>query len=279
LVCIVVRLASSVPLTSKDCWMWLFDFVLISGVIARIVYFVFQPISQEAILDVSDQVTLILNTFPSFLFFTVYFIILFFWMEIFHFKRTDIRSLCPLFYVVNVIMYGVFALLCILYFIVDLDIAKQTVFIYDVVIFFLLGIGFFVYGILIYRKLQQDYARASKHYKQQYQAPKKKKAKTIVYKVLLLAILITIEFFLRAGYILWASVLDTQYLTLWWFDPFYWFVLECVPLLVMLGILHSSILTKIRKRLIRKDAKEPVQSSESDTCSATPLIDSERTSA
>ncbi|KAL6045200.1 hypothetical protein QOT17_022919 [Balamuthia mandrillaris] len=176
-----------------------------------------------------------LYTFPSLLFFINYLIVLFLWAEIYHFKRgIEILRLRPLFWVLAVMMYGLYFLLYILDFALyprsytgEAEIrntVEQVIQVYTAVIYLSTASAFVVYGVRISSRLRMI---------------GNKRGKVLVLRIALLTALVAVCFFVRTAFVL-LNIWDVNISWYWWVDAVYYSCLEWLAMLLMLAILHSS---------------------------------------
>jgi hypothetical protein len=185
----------------------------------------------------------VLNTLPNFCFFTCYLTILFLWGRVLHRQNVaaDDRHGATrhrfrrIFFAINAFMY---AALCSLY-IADyyelgserafagvalLTVSEHLVMILDALVYICLIIAYLIYGILFWSQLANRRARMSTV------------RRRILRKVQLLTAVVAVCFSLRLAIILW-SMLSVSWAT-WYFDALYFGLLELLPLVVALFIIH-----------------------------------------
>ncbi|KYQ92251.1 hypothetical protein DLAC_07098 [Tieghemostelium lacteum] len=215
--------------------------LLFVGVLIRAVFMFLQPFVMEDELQLPNQANFILNSLPSFLFFTIYLIVLFIWVEIYLITygatTTTIRRLPIIFNSLVVTMFAALAVLYILDFTlyplkydsISAEITKPEIIIalYDCCCFITASGFFFFFGIRLvfkFRKQQKTLTEEKRH--------------IIVKRITGLTILIVLCFLIRASITLY-SIFIMNFISgqWWWFDGAYFFTLEIVPLWIMLYLL------------------------------------------
>jgi len=219
-------------------WQRYFHPVLMMGCLIRAVFFALQPLIMENQITIGNTINLILNTLPSFLFFSNYLIILFLWAEIYHYAHEEIHvgiaKLRPIFISITVLMYGVIVLLYLLnYFLYPphyLNVSQTSNYVEMTIEFFggsiyaLTSIGFILYGIRIYFKFSSIPIYTITR-------------KQVLRKIQVITVLVSMCFFIRSAIVIVAGFQDIS--AYWWFDGVYYFFLELVPLFLMLTLLHG----------------------------------------
>jgi hypothetical protein len=185
----------------------------------------------------------VLNTLPNFCFFTCYLTILFLWGRVIHRQNVAADDRHGVtrdrfrrsFFGINALMYTV---LCSLY-IADyyelgserafagislLTVSEHLVMILDAIVYICLIISYLVYGLLFWTQLANHRSRMSTV------------RRRILRKVQLLTGVVAICFSLRIAVIVW-SMVSTSWAT-WYFDALYFGLLELLPLVVALFIIH-----------------------------------------
>ncbi|KAN0047636.1 hypothetical protein ACTA71_002020 [Dictyostelium dimigraforme] len=216
--------------------------LLILGVIVRSVFMFLQPFVMEKAMNLPNQANILLNSLPSFTFFSTYLIVLFIWVEIYiisygHSIRS-IRNLPTVFNICTCIMYIVLIVLYILDFTLyrpdysDAVSAFRTlpeviIGYYDVSCFILASLLFLFFGISLvvkFRRQQKNFAED--------------KRKVILKRITILTGLICFCFILRAAITLFSLVHLHLISMYWWFDGAYFSMLEVIPLSIMLYLLQ-----------------------------------------
>eukprot|EP01119_Soliformovum_irregulare_P010141 TRINITY_DN2473_c0_g1_i1.p1 TRINITY_DN2473_c0_g1~~TRINITY_DN2473_c0_g1_i1.p1 ORF type:complete len:294 (+),score=67.31 TRINITY_DN2473_c0_g1_i1:48-929(+) len=237
---IVLKLIFQRKLLSAG-WPKFFHPLLMAGCFIRSIFFILQPFIMEDNIKVENKTNVILNSLPSFLFFTNYLIILFIWAEIYHYAhrstQVGISKLRPIFITVNVVMYIVIFFLYLLSYLMypkpdylnvsnANDKAEIALFWFDITIYFFTSVGFLAYGTRIYYKFARVpvYTKSRRH---------------ILRKIQVITVLVSLCFLIRIGLILLDVAFNVNVSGFWWFDGTYYFCLEVIPLGLMLYLLHG----------------------------------------
>jgi len=211
-----------------------------TGTLLRLLFFALQPFVMEGILVVGNSINFMLNTFPSFCFFSAYMMLLFFWGEIY--RTSDEKGLSDkiwrFFVVLNCLMY----LTVVTLFILDLAINgvdtrsskvpspqtayEQSVMIFAGIMYAAVSIGFFVYGYYTFRYGYYDNAGLP--------IKRSVERKKLLRKVGTITLVAMTCFLVRSAVTMWA-VFDPDLDWWWWLDGVYYFFLEVIPVLLMLG--------------------------------------------
>jgi len=235
-------------------WQKFFHPVIMLGCLIRATFFLLQPFIMEHVLNLQNQVNMVLNTFPSFLFFTNYLIILFLWAEIYHYaseaSHVGIEKLKPIFLVITLSMYSVVAVLYSLDFILyppqylNVSMAQtkveRAVYIFGVSIYTLTSVGFILYGIGIYFKVSSMPVYTNTR-------------KQVLRKIQVISMLVSLCFITRSGIIVAGVIFPLS--VYWWFDGVYYLIWELVPLVLMLQLLHGDS-RRGNKNTASKDSAE-----------------------
>ncbi|KCV70384.1 hypothetical protein H696_02719 [Fonticula alba] len=96
-------------LDASHKWQIFFHSFIMVGCLIRICYMCYQPFSDS----INDLSYVILNSLPSFIFFSAYFVFLFFWAELYHYSSGRIRVFKKHYITANVTMYTLLTLLYI----------------------------------------------------------------------------------------------------------------------------------------------------------------------
>jgi len=219
-------------------WQKLFHPLLMIGCLVRASFFALQPFIMEDDLRMDNKLNMILNTFPSFIFFSNYLIILFLWAEIYHYAHEDshvgIEKLQPIFIGMTTTIYGVIFLLYALDYLLfspqymnvswNSNPVEDAILVFGVVIYAITSIGFVLYGLRIYFKFSSVPVYTSTR-------------KQVLRKIQVISMLVSLCFITRCVLILLGIFTNlSQY---WFFDGLYYFLLELVPLFLMLQLLHG----------------------------------------
>ncbi|KAN0041308.1 hypothetical protein ACTFIV_003846 [Dictyostelium citrinum] len=230
------------PKKQQNTQQFVFYPLLFLGVIVRAVFMFLQPFVREGSIVIPNQANVLLNTLPSFTFFSTYLIVLFIWVEIYMISygtmMRSIKNLPTIFNISTCIMYIALIILYILDFtLYRLDYNTVSTFTtlpeiiigyYDVGCFILASFLFLFFGISLvvkFRHQQKNFAED--------------KRKVILKRITFLTGLICCCFLLRAAITCFALV-DLHLISgyWWWFDGAYFTVLEIVPLWIMLYLLQ-----------------------------------------
>ncbi|EGC37963.1 hypothetical protein DICPUDRAFT_76443 [Dictyostelium purpureum] len=230
------------PKKQQNTQQLIFYPLLFLGVIIRAVFMFLQPFVREGEIVIPNQANILLNTLPSFTFFSTYLIVLFIWVEIYLISygssMRSIKALPIIFNVLTVVMYTALIILYVLDFTLYpiqhnpvsefSTLPEMIIGYYDVGCFISASVLFFFFGLSLvikFRHSQKNFAED--------------KRKTILRRITLLTGLICFCFLLRAAITLFALVdlnLISSYW--WWFDGAYYCGLEIVPLWIMLYLLQ-----------------------------------------
>eukprot|EP01114_Cavostelium_apophysatum_P000820 TRINITY_DN10721_c0_g1_i1.p1 TRINITY_DN10721_c0_g1~~TRINITY_DN10721_c0_g1_i1.p1 ORF type:complete len:312 (+),score=30.33 TRINITY_DN10721_c0_g1_i1:96-1031(+) len=244
---ILIRLAAKKHL--HLVWQKSFHPLLILGALVRAAYFGIAAYAIEGQLKISNRVDVILNTLPSFFFFSDYLILLFLWAEIYHnaYRKTSgtkpaMSRLTPSFVVLNVVMYLVLLCLYIADFVadsqVDLPVSftsnniETATFAYTGGVYLLTSVGFLIYGGRIYFKFSQMRMNT-------------KARKKVLGKIQLITALVVSCFIARSIIVLIGTFKNLS--LQWYFDLLYFFFLEIIPLIMMLYVLHGDSIKKQKR--------------------------------
>lgn len=224
-------------------WQKFFHPLMITGLFIRMFFFILQPLIMTHQLHISNGVNTIINLLPSFLFFSDYMIVLFLWAEIYHFESSPkgLKKLRAVFWIITILMYG--ALLAL--FILELTITKRvytnalmvenpvekSLMIYLAVIYITTCVGFILYGgLIIWRisKMSPILIGGSNI------SPIRRR---LLYRIIAITAVVSLSFIVRgilSILTLWVHFSAGSY----WFDPVYFILLELLPLLLMIWLLH-----------------------------------------
>jgi len=221
-------------------WKMLFYPSLFVGCLMRTIFFVLQPLVLEDAIEMVNSLNIVLDYFPSFVFFSAYLVIMLNWAEIYHnsieMSSTQFRYLKPIFFIFIGFLYtSIIAL-----FVCDLLLSpnqyipesklqtdiEEIIALYDAVLYIPTSVGFIVYCIRIMRKISQvrDHSRAKIEVSQRIQK---------------FTILVCFVFCVRSVICLWVVLSGSPPIsTKWWFTTTYFVVLEILPLALMINILR-----------------------------------------
>lgn len=190
-------------------------------------------------INIPNSVNFIMGTLPPFLFLACYMLILFLWAEIYHeVTGEQEKKMKYIYFGIQGVLHG----LVIISFIVNAATAPVTishqvtinepleraVMIIDAILYILTALGYLVYGIGFYYK----FTRVNR-------ALLAKMRRTILPKVKYMTALTSLCFFVRGGMTL-SNAFSNWPNAFWWFDSFYYIILEIVPVILMLFILRAS---------------------------------------
>lgn len=225
----------------------LFYVLLIFGCIARIVYFILQPLLIFGFIVLSNTLNNFLSLFPGFIFFSAFLVLLFLWIEAYYIAReSPIRHLKHYFYVTIAVMWVCFACLIVcdaiycrisnstkatqdcssLFGGLALTPCEKGVYYFDAVVYISISFFFTLFGVLIFLKMRS--------------VPTLKRRKQVLRKVLLMSSMCVIAFLTRAVMTL-INIFDPYIFNVRWVaDGLYWTLLEALPILLFLIILRSN---------------------------------------
>jgi hypothetical protein len=221
-------------------WQKVFHPLFWGGCLIRSVFFLLAPFIMENTVVLDNKVNVVLNTLPTYFFFSDYLIILFLWAEIYHYAQEKeaptIQRLQPIFFGVNIVMYVILGILYALDWILNRDheyfpiamaanTEQRIIWIFGVAIYTFTSVGFLVYGARIYYK----FSRLPTY------SPKRQR---VLRKIQIITVLVSLCFIIRVVIIILGSVI-WSWSEYWWLDGAYFFLLEVVPLLMMLQLLHG----------------------------------------
>jgi len=221
-------------------WQKIFHPLLMTGCLIRATFFGLQPFIMEADLRIDNKLNMILNTLPSFIFFSNYLIILFLWAEIYHYAHEDshvgIAKLQPIFLLICALMYGIVCTLYVIDFIVyspdyvsvsiNSNPVETTILLFDVFIYALTSLGFILYGVRIYFKFSSVPIYTNTR-------------RQVLRKIEVISMLVSLCFIIRCAVVILG--VTTNMSAFWWFDGIYYFLLELLPLVLMLQLLHGDM--------------------------------------
>jgi Ni,Fe-hydrogenase I cytochrome b subunit len=214
-------------------WQLIFHPIFLLGTAARAAFFFLQPFIIENSIQLPSGVNFMLNSLPSWFFFTDYLIILFLWVDIYHSTRTKEpakNGLNPLFWFLNAAMWASVSVLYFLDILVmekknSLNPLEETLVILGATVYILTSLAFLIYGTSIYMRLA-------------HQVTTSVYGQVLLWKIQIMTTMVSVVFFCRATIMLLVAFVFPSFTTYWWFGIAYYLSLEWFPLLVMLGILH-----------------------------------------
>eukprot|EP01119_Soliformovum_irregulare_P021869 TRINITY_DN7363_c0_g1_i1.p1 TRINITY_DN7363_c0_g1~~TRINITY_DN7363_c0_g1_i1.p1 ORF type:complete len:290 (-),score=9.67 TRINITY_DN7363_c0_g1_i1:58-927(-) len=219
-------------------WASFFYPFLMIGCCVRSVYFVLLPGDIENWWNVSGRVMYVLNSLPSFVIFTNYLILLFIWVEIYHFshgKPSDGHKgdrLKRLFFGINGVMYLILVVLYILALVVEhftldtTNYAQIAMAIFISVLYLLTTVGFLIYGSRLYFKFVSMPVYT-------------KSRRRVLRKIQIICALVSLCFLTRMGVDTITIALNKNPSIYAWGDFVYYFPLDVLPLALMVYLLHG----------------------------------------
>ncbi|KAH3744368.1 DUF1084 domain-containing protein [Pelomyxa schiedti] len=240
----------------KNKWQIWFHVIFILGCWTRSIYFALVCAKTDIIPKAVDS---FLNYFPSYLYFSCYFIVIICWAEIYHSKLSSSSRLT--FRVLQIILITVNC--CLYLFLVSIAFAYIGEYLSDGVIsgtlnfvlilvtisvYFLLAFGFLLYGCLILHKLVS-----------QHNIGVSPTARAVLPRVIGLTLMCTCCFVTRAILMI-VTINITVSESYWWADITYYLGLEILPLILMLVLLRVQSTQKQKKPPIEIDdtLKQPL---------------------
>jgi len=220
-------------------WQKIFYAFVLFGTLWRGTSFFIMPAIQQDKISLSNLFNVFFNTYPSVIFFTAYFVILFLWVEIFHFTTAEssgstLRQFRTLFFFTNVFIHILVLVLFTLdAFTHDPDddaeiptyntIYQKFIVSFCALMYFVFSFAFGFYGFKLYQYFQ-NMKQLTRH--------------GVVSKLLSITIIFTIFFSIRGVLVILGIVYDlgSDY---WWYDPIYYFFFELVPISLMFLVFRS----------------------------------------
>ncbi|EFA86689.1 hypothetical protein PPL_00491 [Heterostelium album PN500] len=222
----------------------LFYPILLLGVLVRAVFMLMQPWIRESDLQIPNQANIVMNTLPSFLFFSNYLIVLFIWTEMYlifnggsmilvHRLPVIFNLIATLMYVTIIVLYALdFALYPLQYRTVSQfsETVEYIIGYYDGICFIVLALAFAGLGLCLVIKFRRPHQNFTED-----------KRKIILKRVSLVSLLVVVCFIIRAFITLFAvnrfNLISGNW---WWFDGIYFFGFEVVPIAIMLYLLRMN---------------------------------------
>jgi len=221
-----------------------FKGLLITGILIRCFFFGMQAFIMENILLLNNSINVMLNTLPSFFFFSGYMVLLFFWMQIYktnqpyNLKTMD-SKIWIIFLISNSVMFGTAGILYVLDFTKGAGILvnnhspvptaqndyEKGVFMFGAILYILVSAGFFVYGY---------YALRYVYYENIEWSLKHLEARRLLLRRVAAITLVCMGCFIIRASITLLALFDKDLDWSWWLDGIYYLLLEIVPLLMML---------------------------------------------
>ncbi|KAL6070854.1 hypothetical protein QOT17_006607 [Balamuthia mandrillaris] len=242
--------------------------MLFLGSFIRGLFFALQPFIREGKMTCPNQVNIMLNSLPSFFFFSTYILLLFFWVELIYTtiiqkdrgytslisppmppkKGVQLKLFRTLYLFIVAVLFTIAVVLYIVdmtvYSMIHTDVAllqtkvEKSIWLVQVAVGGGTGIGFLISGIVLSSRLIQkgESWRLMSRVK-----------RNLLKKVSLISAICTIGFTLRAVVELNAVIMPRTFAVVWWITLLYFVVLEIVPLVL---ILMTLILTHRREGTI-----------------------------
>lgn len=242
LLCVVMLILKRKASTQH--WHNLFYVLLAIGSIGRATYMTSQFfVNSMDQFRYRNEVLGMMLSFPSFIYFSAYLIILFRWALIYH-NSYDMSALKfahvkVLFYVFNAVMYTVVIVLYIIdiwlypphkvqecWGFVPATIVESSVYAFCAACYFITSVGFVVYTLRITQKFK-------------YLPSRKGSKEEVSGRLQRFTVLVLCVFCVRAVLTIYTNFWDTQFsMQHWYVDGLYYLVLEIVPLVLMFLILR-----------------------------------------
>lgn len=195
-------------------------------------------------------------TLPAFIFFSCYLLILFLWIEIYNdISGLNTRFLKPIFFITQGLMYLTLFTLYILNIVLKLDKIstrhpftvespfEKAIHILISCIYFFSAIGFLIYGSRFYFNLTREKRPLLARFRQ-----------TVLPTIRNLTIICSICFIAR-GILTFSNGIVDWPRGKWWVDPFYFLLLEIIPIVLMIVVLKPSTSSSIQEES-RTDASD-----------------------
>jgi len=217
--------------------------LLFIGVTVRAVFMFLQPfIREQEFIQIPNQINILLNSLPSFNFFTIYLVVLFIWIEIYFLFRgsvVSIRRLPTIFNTITILMY-----LCLItLYIIDftmyplqsnpisafINLPELIIGYYDASCFIVASLLFVFFGVSLIFRFRSPH---QKNFTEE-------KRKIILKRIAGLTILTVACFICRATITLFALIkMNSISGEFWWFDGVYYILFEIIPLWIMIYLLR-----------------------------------------
>jgi hypothetical protein len=224
--------------TLKETWKVFFFIFVILGSCLRGLWALFDPLMLANTLQLSNRTDLFLNIFPSVLFFSCYLILLFIWVELYHYPvrgRMRIHHLRVHLWVVLGVMFAIFLVL----FLVDLivfpsklvsisspsNVVERILILFVAAIYVITCVAFTVYGFLVLVPLWRTKGGADSAGKR----------RDMLLRLLALTMLIMIIFLVRAAMVFIGYFSNWSFIS--FFDLLYYVTCEILPIFMMFFIL------------------------------------------
>ncbi|GAM26950.1 hypothetical protein SAMD00019534_101250 [Acytostelium subglobosum LB1] len=218
--------------------------LMLFGVTVRAMFMCMQPFIREDDFQIPNQVNILLNTLPSFIFFSNYLIVLFIWVEmylIFEGKSMSLVHSLPWFFkVIALIMYGIVLVLYVLDFAlypltyspvsVYNDLVEYIIGTFDGALFIVFAMAFLIVCICMIIKFQEHNPNFTEE-----------KRRLVLWRVTTVSILVVVCFLIRGAITLFAvnrfNLISGKW---WWFDGVYYFGFEIIPITILLFLLRAN---------------------------------------
>lgn len=244
-------------------WQKIFHSIILVGSFVRFLFFALQPWIREDEFTMSNSVNIVLNSFPSVLFFTTYLLLLFFWAELMRVSHSPAHQANARPSTVGTRPYYLtlatitLAIAVVLYIIDNAMYGDRTsnishistpvehvIWFYLVFLAFLTVMGFVYFGFRMIRMVL-----FMGHSSSDTMIPWKSLSqprRTILIKVAVISTVCTITFLCRAiaDTMATISTFSGLFARSWWINLGYFLVLEVLPLILILYVLRLSSKTK-----------------------------------
>eukprot|EP00999_Lentomonas_sp_LEN2_P003024 NODE_880_length_1138_cov_96.088032_g838_i0.p1 GENE.NODE_880_length_1138_cov_96.088032_g838_i0~~NODE_880_length_1138_cov_96.088032_g838_i0.p1 ORF type:complete len:361 (+),score=38.46 NODE_880_length_1138_cov_96.088032_g838_i0:153-1085(+) len=259
---------------SQKKWQAFFHSFFMASTLARAAHFVFLSFS------FTMKYNLVLDVLPSFLFFSAYLVLLFFWMEIFYYNSSDLSNFRSAYIRVNIFLYTVILGLLIADIIVYRPFSNNppledqwspieiTIHSFTAFVYFALVCSFGFYGYQLYQIFSSRLTPTSN----QGTVSSRTAAHTLILrKLVVVTLFFTVCFLLRATLIIVWMALDLKFD--WWFDPVFYFFCEVIPVSILFWSFQAEAPKPIMKRASNTDRiNDSRESSTSQNSEKSPLI-------
>ncbi|GAM28039.1 hypothetical protein SAMD00019534_112150 [Acytostelium subglobosum LB1] len=218
--------------------------LMLFGVLVRALFMMLQPFIRENDIRLPNQANVLLNSLPSFIFFSNYLIVLFIWAEMYLiFDGSSMKVVHRLPWIFNLMAVSMYTTITILY-ILDFtiyplsyqpisafnDTIEYIIGTFDGCCFIFLALAYSVVGTSLIVKFREPHPNFTED-----------KRRIVVKRVTVVTLLVFICFLIRAAITLFAVNKDNLISgTWWWFDGVYFFSFEIVPITIMLYALRMN---------------------------------------
>ena len=225
--------------TLREGWKIAFFVFVILGSTLRGCWALFDPLMLQGSMHISNRTDLFLDFCPSVLFFSCYVVLLFLWVELYHYPARGsgmrIHRLRVHLLIVLALMFGVFGVLFILDAVLysspsvpisgPANIVERILILYTAAIYVICCVAFSVYGLLVLVPLWRSQGGLGF-------SPKRR---DMLLRLLGLTMLIMCIFALRAAMVFIGFFANWSFVS--YFDLLYYLTCEICPILIMFFIL------------------------------------------